>query len=93
MDNIEDKFLQRLEEEAAEWVEKELFTRMIHAKEAIQEQVDISQPEIGPNRAGSHLKKALSFAQDNLRMDLEMEAQAWIDEEIRKHKASLKDDQ
>jgi hypothetical protein len=92
MNDFEDKFLQRLEEEAAQWVEKELFTRMVYAKEAIQEQVDISQPEIGPNRANDHLRKALSFAQENLRMELEMEAQAWVDEEVRKYKASFKRD-
>jgi hypothetical protein len=92
MENMDEKFRKRLEEEAAQWVEKELFTRMIHAKEAIQEQADISQPEIGPKRAGDHVKKALSFAQEHLRMDLEVEAQAWIEEEIRKRNASLKGD-
>lgn len=92
MDKTEDKFLQRLEEEAADWVEKELFKRMIHAKEVIQEQVNISQPDIGPTRAGDHLKKAVAFALENLRMDLELEAQAWIDEEVKKRKASLEED-
>lgn len=92
MDNTEDNFLQRLEKEAAQWVEKELFARMIHAKEAIQEQVDISLPDIGPSHAGDHFKKAMAFAQENLRMELELEAQAWIDEEIRKHEASLMED-
>ena len=93
MDNIEDKFLQRLEEEAAQWVEKELFTRMIYAKEAIEEQVNVSQPEIGPERSSVHLEKALSFAEENLRLELEMEAQAWVDQEMSKHDASLKNDQ
>ena len=92
MDNIEDKVRKSLEEEAAQWVEKELFARMIHAKEAIEEQVNISQPEIGPARAGDHLKKALSFAQENIRMELELEAQAWIDEEFKKRKAALEEE-
>jgi hypothetical protein len=89
MDNIEGKFLQQLEKEAAQWVEEELVKRMNHAKEAIQEQVNISLPEIGPNRAHDHLKKALAFAEENLRMQLEFEAQTWIDEELEKRKDAV----
>jgi hypothetical protein len=87
MDDLEEKYLKKLEEEAGRWVEAELAVRMAHAKEAIEEQVDISMPEVGPARAGAHLKKALAFAEENIRMDLELEAQAWIDEEIKKRGA------
>ena len=89
MENIEGKFRQQLEKEAAQWVEEELVRRMNHAKDAIQEQVSISLPEIGPTRAQDHLKKALAFAEENLRMQLEFEAQTWIDEELEKRKAAV----
>ncbi len=89
MDNVEGKFLQQLEKEAAQWIEEELVKRMNHAKEAIQEQVSVSLPEIGPARAQDHLKKALAFAEENFRMQLEVEAQTWIDAEIEKRKAAV----
>jgi hypothetical protein len=87
MDDLEEKHLEKLEEDAARWIQDELAVRMAHAREAIEDQVNISMPEIGPTRAGNHLKKALAFAEENIRMDLELEAQAWIDEEMKKRGA------
>lgn len=88
MNDIENKFLHRLNQEAADWVEEELKKRMVLAKEAIEEQVRISMPEIGPTKAGNHLKKALAYAEEEIRMELEFEAQTWIDEELKKRKNS-----
>ena len=91
MNNIEDKFLQRLEEKAVKWVEEELARRMVNVKESLQEQVNITLPEIGPTSAGNHLKKALAFAEENLRMEIEFEAQTWIDEELQKRRAGVEE--
>ena len=89
MERIEDLFLQRLEERAAKWVEEEIARRMIHIKESLQEQVNISLSEIGLTRAGNHFMKAVAFAEENLRMDLEFDAQTWIDEELGKRKNAI----
>lgn len=86
MSEIEEKFQQRINEEAARWVEKELEKRMAHAREAIQEQVQISMPEVGPSTAGNHLNKALAFAEEQIRMELEFEAQTWVDEQLKTRK-------
>jgi len=88
MDDLQEKFLRKLEDESARWVEEELARRMVYAKEAIEEQVNAALPEIGPARAQNHLKKALAFAKENIRMDLELEAQTWIDEEMEKRRAA-----
>ena len=92
MNEIEDKFLQHLEDEADKWVEEELARRMVTVKEAIQEQVNISLPEIGPARGGNHLKNALAYAEEEVRRELEFEAQARIDEEMKRRRAAMGSD-
>lgn len=92
MNEIEDKFLQHLQEEADKWVEEEFARRMVKVKEAIQEQVNISLPEIGPTSAGNHLKKALAYAQEEVRREIESEAQARIAEELKKRRTAMESD-
>ena len=91
MEKIEEKFMQRLEEDAAKWIEEELAKRMVLAKEAIEEQANTAVSQVGPGRAMKHIEKALAYAEENLRMDLEFEANTWIEEEIRKRKAAVKE--
>ena len=92
MSDTDEKFLHRINEEAARWVEEELVKRMGYAKEAIEEQANTAMPEIGPAKAGIHMKKALAFAEEEIRLELEFEAQNWIDQEMRKRRESLEQD-
>ena len=89
--DIEEKFLAHLQEEAANWVEEELSVRMVHAKKAIVEQINFSLDEIGPALAMEHMNKAVAFAEEQIRMDLELEAQNRIEEKLRKRRAAVKD--
>ena len=92
MTNMEDKVREKLEKEAALWVEAELQRRMTYAMDAIEEQADISSVMCGEEGARKHIKNAGAFAAENIRHELEFEADAWVEEELKKRNRPMLED-
>jgi len=92
MVNMEDKVREKLVEEAAQWVEEELGKRMIYAREAIEEQVNISEDMCGPQKAEEHVKEATALAQENIRLELEFEAEEWVEGKLKERGKPLLED-
>jgi hypothetical protein len=83
MINMEDKIREKLEEEAAQWVEEELVARMAYARDAIEFQADLSSDMCGQEGAQKHVREASALAAEHIRMELELEAAEWVDEKVR----------
>lgn len=92
MINMDDKMREKLEREAAQWVEEELVLRMAYAREAIEYQADMSSVMCGEEGARKHIRDATAFAEENIRNELEFEASAWVDEELRKRSRPMLED-
>ena len=90
--NMEDKIREQLEKEAAQWVEGELKRRMMYAMDAIEEQADISSIMCGEEGARRHVRDAGAFAEENIRNELEFEAHAWVEEELKKRNRPMLED-
>ena len=91
MNDIKDQYAKKLNDEADRWVEEELAKRMSYAREAIEEQARAAMPEVGPGKAENHRKKALVYAEEEIRMELEFEAQNWIDEQLKNRESGQED--
>jgi hypothetical protein len=81
MINFEEKVRERLEKEAAEWIESELEKRMDHAIELIHNQ---AQDACGEHSYEKHVMKATAYAEEEIRKELEFESNLWIEEELKK---------
>lgn len=92
MVNMDDKVREKLEAEAASWVDDELTVRMAYARDAIEYQADLSSVMCGEEGAKRHIREATAFAQENIRNDLEFEAQAWVEEEMKKRSGPMLED-
>jgi len=83
---------EELEAEAAQWVEGQLERRMVYAMDAIEYQADVSSIMCGEEGAKRHIKEAGTFAEENIRNELEFEADRWVEEELRKQKRPMLED-
>ena len=92
MVKMEDKVREKLEAEAKVWVEEELEKRMVYAREAIEEQVNISADMCGPKSAQKHVKDATALAEENIRQELEFEADEWVQSKLRERTKPLLED-
>ncbi len=92
MINMEQKVRERLEAEAAKWVEEELVRRMEYAREAIEYQADVSSIMCGEEGARKHIKDASAFAEEGIRQELEFEASGWVEEKVNERKRPLLED-
>ncbi len=82
MIDMEQKVREKLEAEAAQWVEEELVRRMAYAKDAIENQADISTIMCGEAGAKKHIRDASAFAEEGIRQELEFEATGWVEEKM-----------
>ncbi len=92
MINMEDKVREKLEEEAAQWVEDELVVRMAYARDAIEFQADLSSDMCGQGGAEKHIRDASALAADHIRMELELEAAEWVDEQMKERTRPMLED-
>ena len=92
MTNLEDKFREKLEKEAELWVEGELQRRMMYAMDAIEQQADVSSIVCGEEGAKRHIREAGEFAEENIRHELEFEADVWVKEELKKRNRPMLED-
>lgn len=92
MVNMEDKIREKLEAEAAQWVEGELERRMMYAMDAIEQQADISSIMCGEEGAKKHIRDAGAFAKEHIRYELEFEADSWVEEQLRERKRPMLED-
>ncbi len=92
MVKIEDKVREKLEAEAKLWVEEELEKRMVYAVKAINEQVAISADMCGPKKAQKHLQDAAALAEENIRQELEFEADEWVQSKLNERTKPLLED-
>ena len=83
---------EELETEAAQWVEEELQRRMVYALDAIENQADVSSVMCGEEGAKRHIKEAGTFAEENIRNELEFEADRWVEEELHKQTGPMLED-
>ena len=92
MINMEEKIREKLEEEAAKWVEEELVRRMAYARDAIESQADISTIMCGEAAARRHIRDASALAEEGIRQELEFEATGWVDEKMRERTRPMLED-
>lgn len=90
--SMEQKVREKLEAEAAQWVEEELVLRMAYARDAIEEQADISSIMCGEEGARKHITDASSLAEVNIRNELEFEAAGWVEDEMHKRTKPMLED-
>ena len=64
MINMEEKIRDKLEKEAAQWVEEELEKRMGYARDAIDCQVNVSADMCGECGANKHIREASALAEE-----------------------------
>ena len=83
MIDMEQKIREKLEAEAAQWVEEELVRRMAYATDAIENQADISSIICGEAGAKKHIRDASAFAEEGIRQELEFEMTGWVEEKMR----------
>jgi glycerol-3-phosphate dehydrogenase len=84
MAGMEDKTHDKLRKEANEWIETELAIRMKHADAEIERQADISSISCGEEGAKRHIKTAHTYAEEEIRRDLEHEARLWLEDELKR---------
>lgn len=92
MTDMEDKVREKFEKEAAQWVEEELEKRMKYATEAIEFQADLSGDFCGVGGAEKHIRDASALAEENIRMELEFEADGWVEGKLKERTKPLLED-
>ncbi|MCJ7500522.1 hypothetical protein MUP29_09720 [bacterium] len=92
MINIEEKVREKLEKEAAQWVEEELEKRMAYARDAIDYQVDVSADMCGECGANKHIREASALAEEGIRQELEFEADGWVEGKLKERSRPLLED-
>jgi len=92
MIDMEQKVREKLEAEAAQWVEGELVRRMAYAKDAIENQADISTIMCGEAGAKKHIRDASAFAEEGIRQELEFEATGWVEEKMHERTRPMLED-
>lgn len=92
MIEMEKKVREKLEAEAAQWVEEELVRRMEHAKEAIKYQADVSITICGEDGSKKHIKEASAFAEEEIRQGLEFDATGWVEKKMLERTKPLLED-
>jgi hypothetical protein len=92
MIHVDDKFREKLEAKAAKWVEEELEKRMKYATEAIEFQAEISGDLCGPGGAEKHIRDASALAEENIRLELEFEADAWVETTMKERSRPMLED-
>ncbi len=92
MIDMEQKIREKLEAEAAQWVEEELVRRTAYAKDAIENQADVSSIMCGEEGARKHIRDASAFAEEGIRQELEFEMAGWVEEKMRERTRPLLED-
>jgi len=92
MIDMDDRIREKLEAEASEWVEEELVARMARAREAIEYQADLSAGTCGYEAAKQHVREAAALAEQNYRMELELEAQERVEAQMKERTRPLLED-
>jgi hypothetical protein len=92
MIEMEKKVREKLEAEAAQWVEEELAKRMALAREAIEFQADLSSDVCGVGGAEKHIREASVLAEEGIRQELEFEADGWIETRLKERARPLLED-
>ena len=92
MIDMEQKVREKLEKEAAQWVEEELERRMAYARDAIDYQVDVSVAMCGEGGAKKHIRDASALAEEGIRQELEFEADGWIEGKLKERTKPLLED-
>jgi hypothetical protein len=93
MTKLEDKIRKELEEEAKEWIQEEYRRRQKLVREEIQKQVAYAEEHEGSHGAAavrSYHEKAMGYAMNELRNQLQFEADQWIIEEMGKRLETAK---
>jgi len=89
MIDMEKKVREKLEAEAAQWVEEELVRRMEYARGAIEFQADLSSGMCGEEGARKHIRDASVFAEEGIRQELEFEADGWVEKKMSERAGSM----
>jgi hypothetical protein len=92
MIDMEQKVREKLEAEAAQWVEEELVRRMAYANDAIGNQADISTIMCGEAGAKKHIRDASALAEEGIRQELEFEADGWVESTLKERNKPLLED-
>ena len=82
--NMEEKLRDKLRKEADEWIEKELKKRMEYAEVEILKQANSAMEVVGAAKAKQHVEKAMAYAEQEMRMELDNYSRVWIEEEVKK---------
>jgi len=96
MSEKEIKLREQLEEEAKVWVKEEFTRRYAVARETLEKQGRESEEYIRkagitePSTIASETQLSLSYAKSELFMDVQFEAENWIEEEVKKRLESEK---
>ena len=81
----ENEFLrERLRKEADQWVEVEMEKRMAAAEEEIKLQADLGSNIYVDEITSRHVRDMTAYARQEIRRELEMDAERWIEEELKK---------
>ena len=72
-----------LRKEADQWIELEMETRMAAAAEEIATQADVGSNILPEPAIQKHVTDATRYAEQEIRRDLEMEADSWIERKMK----------
>ena len=72
----------RLRKEANKWIEMEMETRMAAAVEEIAMQAEVGSNILPEHAVQKHVTEATSYAEQEIRRELELEAEEWIERKL-----------
>jgi hypothetical protein len=84
MAQVDELLRRRLKREAEQWIEQELEARMAAAEEEINLQADIGSNLHCTGTVNKHIEDATAYARQEILRELEVQAEDWIREELKK---------
>lgn len=83
MTYVDEVRLARLKKEANSWIEREMEARMAAAVEEIATQADVGSNVLPEALIQKHITDATRYAEQEIRRELEMEADKWIEDRMK----------
>lgn len=80
---------QKLTDEARQWIEVEYETRMDAASDEIETQANLGGNLFHDEIIHKHVRDATAYAGQEIKRELEMESEKWIEEEMKRRRERI----
>jgi len=87
MNYVDEVRMARLRKEANNWIEGEMEARMAAAVEEIATQADVGSDALPEDVIQKHITDATRYAEQEIRRELELEADKWIEDRMKEQEA------